>query len=64
MAGFCGNICPTPHGVGGLKYGLVVRESQEVVSPTPHGVGGLKFCYARRTDEPLRPTPHGVGGLK
>ena len=33
--------CPTPHGVGGLKY-LNIYIRKQLVGPTPHGVGGLK----------------------
>ena len=35
------NNCPTPHGVGGLKY-LGFCISLLAIGPTPHGVGGLK----------------------
>ena len=33
--------CPTPHGVGGLKF-LVPVTNKSDIGPTPHGVGGLK----------------------
>ena len=34
--------CPTPHGVGGLKF-TFASVSYRLAGPTPHGVGGLKL---------------------
>ena len=42
-------ISPTPHGVGGLKYLLVV-DCVCYECPTPHGVGGLKCCLRSVSD--------------
>ena len=39
--------CPTPHGVGGLKFSGKTSETTATLRPTPHGVGGLKFPSAR-----------------
>ena len=41
-ATYFSGACPTPHGVGGLKFVKDLDYLNVAAGPTPHGVGGLK----------------------
>ena len=56
-------ICPTPHGVGGLKY-MIVPALGDIALSHPARGGWIEITPAPCTTGLLGPTPHGVGGLK
>ena len=50
---------PTPHGVGGLKFGYPPNYGSDTVKgPTPHGVGGLKLQVKGRNIMQIAVPPH------
>ena len=56
-------LCRSPHGERGLKYGVAVRRA-EPVCRSPHGERGLKCVQVADQSAGLRRSPHGERGLK